>query len=55
MGIQHPDDMSGIVLDSYWRKLHGEPIALQEQVDSYKQYWEKVKTSSNEKTEASDK
>ncbi len=31
-GIHHPDDMSGIILDSYWRKLHGKPIDLEGQV-----------------------
>lgn len=24
-GIRHPDDMSGIILDSFWRHLNGNP------------------------------
>lgn len=32
LGINDPDDMSGIILTSYWRKLHGKPIDLDSQV-----------------------
>jgi hypothetical protein len=42
IGISHPDDMSGIILTSYYRYLHNEPINLNEQVQYYKNYWEKV-------------
>jgi hypothetical protein len=42
-GIQHPDNMSGIILKSYWRYLHHKPIQLEKQVASYKQYWEQEK------------
>lgn len=51
MGINHPDDMSGIVLTSYHRFLNNKEIKLEEQVESYKQYWKKQKMedSSNSK------
>lgn len=39
IGIQHPDDMSGIILTSYWRWKHNQPFDLDEQVDMYKQFW----------------
>lgn len=39
IGIYHPDDMSGILLDSYWRYLNGLDICLQEQVEMYREYW----------------
>ncbi|WP_291725213.1 DUF6794 domain-containing protein [Bernardetia sp.] len=42
MGIYHPDDMSGIILDSYHRYLLGKEIKLEEQVKSYQDYWNKV-------------
>ncbi|MDH6354984.1 hypothetical protein M2132_001321 [Dysgonomonas sp. PH5-45] len=42
-GIFHPDDMSGIILDSYCRYLRGADIKLDEQILYYKNYWEKVK------------
>lgn len=38
-GIQHADDMSGIILDSYWRWVHDEPLRLEEQVKYYRDYW----------------
>jgi hypothetical protein len=43
IGIHHPDDMTGIILHSYWRKLHGKPIDLDGQVKHYKEYWQKQK------------
>jgi hypothetical protein len=39
IGICHPDDMSGIILDSFWRHLNGKPIRLEEQVQYYRKYW----------------
>jgi len=41
MEIFHPDDMSGIILTSYWRKLNGRPIDIKNQVKYYKAYWER--------------
>ncbi len=41
-GIHHADDMSGIILDSFWRHLHSEPIKLDEQIKFYQYYWEKT-------------
>ena len=43
MGIYHPDDMSGSILDSYARNIRGEPIKLEEQINYYQEYWKKVK------------
>jgi hypothetical protein len=42
-GVYHPDDMSGIILDSYHRYLTGKEIKLEEQIKFYQDYWEKVK------------
>ncbi len=47
-GINHPDDMSGIILDSFWRHLNDKPIKLEEQIKYYKDYWEKRKTTQPE-------
>lgn len=41
--INHPDDMSGIILTSYQRKLNGLPIELDAQVKEYKDFWKKQK------------
>lgn len=46
MGIDHPDDMSGIILTSYWRRLKNRPINLKEQVALYQAYWRFVGDSS---------
>ena len=40
LGIQHPDDMSGIILRSFWRELNGQPIRLEEQIAWYRAYWQ---------------
>src|ERR1700733_5035031 len=42
IGIQHPDDMSGTILDAYWAKLHGQPINVAEQAAQYKQFYDKL-------------
>ena len=38
-GIKHADDMSGIILTSFWRHLHSQPIKLDEHIEGYKKYW----------------
>jgi hypothetical protein len=39
IGIYTPDDMSGIIIDSYWRKLHKKSINLDQQIKYYQDYW----------------
>ena len=41
--INHPDDMSGIILVSYHRHINNKDIKLQEQIKYYQDYWEKTK------------
>lgn len=43
-GIQHPDDMSGIILKSYHRYLTGKEIKFNDQVKTYQDYWDKSGT-----------
>ncbi len=43
IGIFHPDDMSGIILESYVRRLKDQPIELETQVKFYQDYWAKQK------------
>ncbi|MDD4954586.1 MAG: hypothetical protein PHP17_00905 [Candidatus Omnitrophica bacterium] len=47
LGIQHPDDMSGIILTSLWRNLNNKPIELKQQIQYYQNYWKKVKEKGN--------
>ena len=42
-GISHPDDMSGIILTSYHRKLNGIDIELDKQIKHYQDYWAEQK------------
>ncbi len=38
-GIIHADDMSGIILTSYYRKAHNQSIQLEKQIQDYIEYW----------------
>lgn len=40
--IKHPDDMSSIVLTSFWRHLNSKPIELDEQIKHSRDYWKEV-------------
>ncbi|MEM7375242.1 MAG: DUF6794 domain-containing protein [Bacteroidota bacterium] len=42
-GIFHPDDMSGIILTSFHRWLHGKDILLNEQISEYQAFWEQAR------------
>lgn len=46
--IYHPDDMSGIILTSYHRRLTDKKIDLENQISYYKTYW-KVAEEPNKK------
>jgi hypothetical protein len=39
LGITHPDDMSSIILVSYWRHLNGKPLEVEKQVACYQHWW----------------
>lgn len=43
LGIDDPRDITGIVIDSYWRKLNGKPIDLDKQVRSHAAWWNRSK------------
>jgi hypothetical protein len=47
-GIHHPDDMSAIILDSYWRHLNQRQINLEEQIKYYQEYWRRIKELQND-------
>jgi len=38
-GVLHPEDMSGIILMTYYRKMNGLPLAIDQQIDYYQRYW----------------
>lgn len=39
IGVFHPDDMSGIILNSFWRHLNSKPLNLDEQIAYYRLFW----------------
>ena len=39
LGIHHADDMSGIIIVSFWHHLRKEPLDLDNQVAYYKEFW----------------
>jgi hypothetical protein len=39
LGIDQPDDISGIIIEALWCKVNGVEFDLQEKVEFYKQYW----------------
>jgi hypothetical protein len=38
LGVHHPDDMSGIILDTFWCRVHNQPLRLTERVAYYQAY-----------------
>jgi hypothetical protein len=49
LGLNHPDDMSSIILTSFHRYLNRIDIKLDEQIKYYKDYWEKSKQAEIER------
>tara|TARA_R110001606_G_C15222394_1_gene634189 strand:- start:56 stop:802 length:747 start_codon:yes stop_codon:yes gene_type:complete len=49
LGINHPDDMSSIILTSLHRKLNGIEIELDNQIKYYKDYWTESERKENER------
>lgn len=39
--IVHPDDISGIIFTSLYRRVNGLPINIQDQIDHYLEFWKK--------------
>lgn len=40
LGITHPDNMSGVILGTFWCKIHDKPLRLEERVTYYKRLYE---------------
>jgi hypothetical protein len=48
-GIFHPDDMSGIIFDTFWDKLHNKPFRLHEKIAVYQKYWRDIEKQEKHK------
>lgn len=42
LGLEHADDMSSLILTSFWRSLHGRPLGVKQQVEKHQAYWKRV-------------
>ena len=48
IGVDHPDDMSSIILTSFHRDLNGKPLDVEGQVEHFKAYWERENAKNSE-------
>ncbi|MBN1570409.1 MAG: sel1 repeat family protein [Acidobacteria bacterium] len=39
MGLHHPDDMSGVILTTFWRHLNQKPLNVSAEVAHYQAHW----------------
>lgn len=42
IGVYHPDDMSGIILDTFWCDLNGKPQRITERIAAHQEYWKSM-------------
>jgi hypothetical protein len=42
LGLRHPDDMSGLILETFWCHLHGQPLRVAERVAKAQDYWRRM-------------
>lgn len=40
LGFYHPDDISAVILGTFWCKRHGKSFDLESRAAYYKKYWE---------------
>lgn len=45
LGLEHPDDMSGLILTSYYRQKNNLPLKISEEIKYYQDYWKNIKTN----------
>ncbi|NQY07458.1 MAG: leucine-rich repeat domain-containing protein [Flavobacteriaceae bacterium] len=48
-GLNHPDDMSSVILTSYHRHLNNRNLKVRNQIKGYKEYWKKANKESASK------
>ncbi len=41
LGLHHPDDMSALILSTFWCHLNSKPLRVQERIAEYQAYWRK--------------
>lgn len=49
LGFTHADDMSGVILYTFWCKRHGKDFRLEERAARYRKYWDQAQHVEKEK------
>ncbi len=55
LGFVHPDDMSGVILNTFWCKRHGQDFRLKERAAKYKEYWDAALKAQKEEKDRAEK
>ena len=55
LGFIHADDMSGVILKTFWCKRHGKDFRIKERVEYYKAYWAENKWPDKNAVDPEDK
>ena len=42
LGIYHADDMSGLILETFWCKLHDQPFKIEDRASESQEYWKSM-------------
>ena len=50
LGVHHPGDMSRIILDTLWCRLHNQPLRVSERVAYHQAYWQRATVPENLRT-----
>ncbi len=48
LGFTHADDMSGVILDTFWCKRHGQDFHISDRAAKYASYWESAQKAETE-------
>ena len=51
LGFTHPDDMSAVILETFWCKRHGKEFRLEERAKYYAAYWKAARKAKADKTD----
>jgi hypothetical protein len=55
LGFVVPDDMSGVILETFWCKRHGQDFRLKERAAEYKKYWDAALKAREEEKDRAEK
>jgi hypothetical protein len=55
LGFTHADDMSSVILETFWCKRHGKEFRIKERAEYYRAYWSENKWPDKEAVDPDDK